>query len=76
MNPNPHVLALHGDVAYGAVRVAQDTRHALATADVERAEVHEAEVVNELTHGLVELGVAAREGAILLRDRGSGKGYG
>ena len=33
--------------------------------DVERAEVHEAEVVNELTHGLIELGVAAREGAIL-----------
>ena len=61
---------MRGDVAYGAVRVAQDTRHALATADVERAEVHEAEVVNELTHGLVELGVAAREGAILVRVRG------
>jgi len=33
-------------------------------------------VVDELTYGLIELGVAAREGAILLRDRGSGKGYG
>ena len=40
---------------------------ARVSTDVERAEVHEAEVVDELTHGLVEFGVAAREGAILVR---------
>ena len=44
--------------------------------DVERAEVHEAEVVDELTHGLVELGVAAREGSVLVRVRGKGLGLG
>eukprot|EP00964_Phaeocystis_antarctica_P038549 scaffold22055_cov42-Phaeocystis_antarctica.AAC.2 len=50
--PLSDVLAGAADVADGLVGAAQHGPHALAAADVKRAEVHEAEVVDELTHGL------------------------